>query len=147
MEQVEGFLQVCLLSTGAQHRHVSAQATLAHMQGERDYTQLRGPTGPLVYPAGFIYAYTSLHWLSGGGQIWPAQIAFAVFYLTSQASTLLPSKQIAEGPCLYVLRVSTPCSGAGDGAVHKVQGRAALGAMPTLPFKAAALHFPPPPLQ
>ena len=34
--------------------------------GERDYSQLRGDTGPLVYPAGFLYAFTVLKWVTGG---------------------------------------------------------------------------------
>ena len=56
------------------------------LQGERDYRALKGPTGPLVYPAGFLYVYTALHWLSKGGHILPAQIIFAVLYLLTQAS-------------------------------------------------------------
>jgi alpha-1,3-mannosyltransferase len=47
---------------------------LAYMQevegwlgGELDYTKLRGSTGPLVYPAGFVYLYAALRWLVGGG--------------------------------------------------------------------------------
>jgi|SaaInlV_125m_DNA_1040241.scaffolds.fasta_scaffold25203_1 alpha-1,3-mannosyltransferase len=30
------------------------------LQGERDYTKLKGDTGPLVYPAGFVYLYAVL---------------------------------------------------------------------------------------
>ncbi|CAM9902486.1 unnamed protein product, partial [Hapterophycus canaliculatus] len=28
------------------------------LSGERNYLNLRGDTGPLVYPAGFVYAYS-----------------------------------------------------------------------------------------
>ena len=37
------------------------------VDGEYDYTLLRGDTGPLVYPAGFLYVYAALRWLTGGG--------------------------------------------------------------------------------
>ena len=30
------------------------------LRGERDYTKLEGDTGPLVYPAGFVYLYAIL---------------------------------------------------------------------------------------
>ena len=36
------------------------------MQGERDYTKLQGDTGPLVYPAGFVYLYSWLKHVTGG---------------------------------------------------------------------------------
>lgn len=58
------------------------------LQGERDYQQIKGGTGPLVYPAGFLYLYTALRWLTGGGSILPAQILFAVLYLLNQAVVL-----------------------------------------------------------
>ena len=32
-----------------------------------DYTQLKGDTGPLVYPAGFVWLYGVLRWISMGG--------------------------------------------------------------------------------
>lgn len=35
-------------------------------QGERDYAQLKGGTGPLVYPAGFVYLFAWLKTLTGG---------------------------------------------------------------------------------
>lgn len=37
-----------------------------------------------MYPAGFLYFYSALYWLTGGGRIVPAQIAFIVLYLSTQ---------------------------------------------------------------
>ena len=34
------------------------QEVTGFLEGERDYYNLRGDTGPLVYPAGFVYAYS-----------------------------------------------------------------------------------------
>ncbi|RWW79097.1 hypothetical protein BHE74_00012640 [Ensete ventricosum] len=34
--------------------------------GERHYTKLKGDTGPLVYPAGFLYVYSAIKFLTGG---------------------------------------------------------------------------------
>ena len=56
-------------------------------QGERDYEQIKGGTGPLVYPAGFLYLYTALRWLTGAAVL-PAQLLFALFYLANQALVL-----------------------------------------------------------
>lgn len=41
--------------------------------GERDYGNLKGDTGPLVYPAGFLYLYSAVQNLTGG-QVYPAQV-------------------------------------------------------------------------
>ena len=54
------------------------------LQGERDYSQIKGQTGPLVYPAGFLYVYTVLAWLTKGGQIALGQIIFTMLYLINQ---------------------------------------------------------------
>lgn len=34
--------------------------------GERDYKELRGGTGPIVYPAGHLYIFTALQQFTGG---------------------------------------------------------------------------------
>jgi hypothetical protein len=50
MEEVEGFLE-----------------------GELDYAQLKGGTGPLVYPAGFVYIFSCIRWFTGA-DIFKAQV-------------------------------------------------------------------------
>ena len=37
-------------------------------------------------PAGFVYTYSALRWLTNGGNIWLGQCLFAVLYLLTQAS-------------------------------------------------------------
>ena len=36
------------------------------LEGERDYMLLAGSTGPLVYPAGFVYLFSALKFVTGG---------------------------------------------------------------------------------
>lgn len=50
MEEVEGFLG-----------------------GELDYMKLKGGTGPLVYPAGFVYLFSAIRWITNGS-VFPAQV-------------------------------------------------------------------------
>ena len=58
------------------------QQVSLYLVGERDYTLLKGDTGPLVYPAGHVYIYSALYWLTDGGErIDVAQWAFGVVYL------------------------------------------------------------------
>ncbi|XP_056148995.1 dol-P-Man:Man(5)GlcNAc(2)-PP-Dol alpha-1,3-mannosyltransferase isoform X1 [Lampris incognitus] len=52
------------------------------INGTYDYTQLEGDTGPLVYPAGFVYIFTALYYITNHGvNIRLGQYLFAVFYL------------------------------------------------------------------
>nr|XP_020451393.1 dol-P-Man:Man(5)GlcNAc(2)-PP-Dol alpha-1,3-mannosyltransferase [Monopterus albus] len=52
------------------------------INGTYDYTQLKGDTGPLVYPAGFVYIFTALYYITSHGvNIRLGQYIFAVFYL------------------------------------------------------------------
>ncbi|KAK7284659.1 hypothetical protein RJT34_19409 [Clitoria ternatea] len=57
------------------------------LDGERDYRNLKGDTGPLVYPAGFLYIYSAFHYLTQG-QVYPAQILFGVLYIINLAIVL-----------------------------------------------------------
>ncbi|KAH7836766.1 hypothetical protein Vadar_005388 [Vaccinium darrowii] len=50
------------------------------LDGERDYMNLKGDTGPLVYPAGFLYIYSAVEFVTGG-QVYPAQILFGILYI------------------------------------------------------------------
>ncbi|XP_022258800.1 dol-P-Man:Man(5)GlcNAc(2)-PP-Dol alpha-1,3-mannosyltransferase-like isoform X2 [Limulus polyphemus] len=52
------------------------------VNGTLDYTKLEGDTGPLVYPAGFVYIFLVLYYLTGRGtNIHVAQYVFALLYL------------------------------------------------------------------
>jgi len=56
------------------------------MNGTRDYSQLKGDTGPLVYPAGFVWVYSVLYWVtSQGTNVRLAQHLFSLLYVTNLA--------------------------------------------------------------
>ena len=64
-----------------------------YVSGERNYENLGGGTGPLVYPAGFVYVYSALYWLVGGlvrgtsaAGIGFAQRVFVLIYIANQAA-------------------------------------------------------------
>lgn len=57
------------------------------LAGERDYKNLKGGTGPLVYPAGFVYLYAFLKKVTLGS-VRPAQWFFAGVYLATHAVVL-----------------------------------------------------------
>ncbi|EFX05650.1 alpha-mannosyltransferase [Grosmannia clavigera kw1407] len=59
--------------------------------GERDYTQMKGGTGPLVYPGAHVYTYSVL------------------YYLTDQGSNILLAQQIFAGLYLFTLAVVMRC--------------------------------------
>ncbi|XP_076907669.1 dol-P-Man:Man(5)GlcNAc(2)-PP-Dol alpha-1,3-mannosyltransferase-like [Bidens hawaiensis] len=52
------------------------------IEGERDYSNLKGDTGPLVYPAGFLYIYSAIQYVTGGN-VYPAQILFGFLYIVN----------------------------------------------------------------
>jgi alpha-1,3-mannosyltransferase len=58
------------------------------LEGEYDYRNIRGDTGPLVYPAGFLYLFVVLQWFTNR-HIPTAQFIFWVFYLLTQGIVLV----------------------------------------------------------
>eukprot|EP00903_Cladosiphon_okamuranus_P014457 g13413.t1 len=59
------------------------QEVKGFLDGERDYRNLRGDTGPLVYPAGFVYVYSMLYWITDRGEdIATAQYLFMGLYVS-----------------------------------------------------------------
>ena len=56
------------------------------LNGTLDYNELNGSTGPLVYPAGFVYIYSALYNITDSGRnIVLAQYIFAIIYIASLA--------------------------------------------------------------
>ena len=54
--------------------------------GERDYINIKGGTGPLVYPAVHLYIYRLLYAVTDQGRdIFAAQVIFALLYLVTLA--------------------------------------------------------------
>ena len=43
------------------------QEVKGFLDGERNYMNLKGDTGPLVYPAGFVYIFSLLYYLTQEG--------------------------------------------------------------------------------
>ncbi|KAG0570339.1 hypothetical protein KC19_6G155100 [Ceratodon purpureus] len=58
------------------------------LAGERNYAEIHGDTGPLVYPAGFLYIYSGIQYITGGA-VFPAQILFGVLYVINLGLVLL----------------------------------------------------------
>jgi hypothetical protein len=57
-----------------------------YMAGERDYTKIKGGTGPLVYPAAHVYTYAALYQVTDNGtNILRAQYIFAALYMVTLA--------------------------------------------------------------
>ena len=57
-----------------------------YLAGERDYINIKGGTGPLVYPAAHVYIYWALYHITNKGtNILMAQRIFGVLYLGTLA--------------------------------------------------------------
>lgn len=92
------------------------KTTHPHLQGELDYAKLKGDTGPLVYPAGFVYLFAALRRLTGGsvvaaqvrwrGRPWLARAARPRQCLCCSSSRIFPSM----GGCLVSVSPSACCT-------------------------------------
>ena len=82
------------------------QQVSQYRNGERDYTLIKGSTGPLVYPAAHLYIYNLLYFLTDGGKnILLAQCIFGGVYL-SVLGVVMACYRMAQ-----VLPVPLPPSG------------------------------------
>jgi alpha-1,3-mannosyltransferase len=71
--------------------------------GELDYINIKGSTGPLVYPAGFLYIFSALKALCGGGSnIASAQLVFIGIYAINSLVVLLTYRR-AQLPALSAI--------------------------------------------
>lgn len=78
------------------------QQIALYQAGERDYTAIKGDTGPLVYPASHVYIYSFLYELTNKGQdIELGQYIFAGIYIATLIVVL--SCYIKAGAPPYLL--------------------------------------------
>jgi alpha-1,3-mannosyltransferase len=73
--------------------------------GELDYVKLQGDTGPLVYPAGFVYIFSALRSITGrdADSIRVAQFIFMIVYILNLTVVLLIYKRTKPGKPWIVL--------------------------------------------
>lgn len=82
------------------------QQVSLYISGERDYTLIKGSTGPLVYPAAHVYVYTILYYLTDGGRdVFYGQILFMIIYITALGMVMLCYQQAGAPPYLFPLLV------------------------------------------
>lgn len=71
-----------------------------YVDGERDYTLIKGGTGPLVYPAAHVYIYWILYHVTDKGKnILLAQRIFGVLYLATIAVVMACYRRVKVQPC------------------------------------------------
>ncbi|KAJ2585548.1 dolichyl-P-Man:Man(5)GlcNAc(2)-PP-dolichol alpha-1,3-mannosyltransferase, partial [Coemansia sp. RSA 1722] len=76
------------------------------LDGERNYLNLEGDTGPLVYPAGFVWIYQVLFRItSSGSNIRLAQYIFVAIYIATLTVVMAIFKTARVPPVLLVLLV------------------------------------------
>lgn len=82
------------------------QQVSLYISGERDYTLIKGSTGPLVYPAAHVYFYAFLYYLTDEGwDIFSGQILFAGMYIVALGLVMLCYRQAGAPPYLFPLLV------------------------------------------
>jgi len=70
------------------------QQVAQYVAGERNYSKIRGDTGPLVYPAAHVYIYRLLYDVTDQGtDIRFAQYLFGVLYLLTLALVMACYRQ------------------------------------------------------
>ncbi|KAJ5973416.1 hypothetical protein N7481_010626 [Penicillium waksmanii] len=82
------------------------QQVKLYLDGERNYPSIEGSTGPLVYPAGHVYIYALLYYITDQGRdILLGQIIFAAIYLATLIIVIACYRQVQAPPYLFPLLV------------------------------------------
>ncbi|KAL0237782.1 hypothetical protein GEMRC1_012256 [Eukaryota sp. GEM-RC1] len=72
--------------------------------GVKDYPLMRGDTGPLVYPAGFVYLYSLFYYITNGGaNFLPIQYLFAFLSLLTLLIVSLLLRMCNLPPAILLL--------------------------------------------
>lgn len=106
------------------------------IDGQRDYSKIRGGTGPLVYPAAHVYIYRALYALTDHGRdILTAQLLFAVLYLCTLALVMACYRRAKVSEHPNVEEYTCPCHGVGLSVMVLRRGTA-ICLSPPGPFEA-----------
>ncbi|KAL9102979.1 MAG: hypothetical protein Q9163_001932 [Psora crenata] len=74
--------------------------------GERDYANIKGQTGPLVYPAGHVMIYDALYRITDeGSNIFRAQCIFTLVYLAALSVVMACYRKAKAPPYLFALLI------------------------------------------
>ncbi|KAH9981353.1 ALG3 protein-domain-containing protein [Lactifluus volemus] len=77
-----------------------------YLDGERDYSSISGPTGPLVYPAGHVYIHALLYWLTDAGRnLALLQQIYAFLYTVSLILSCAIYRRAVALHSIFVLRL------------------------------------------
>jgi len=80
------------------------QQVSLYIKGERNYYNIEGDTGPLVYPGLHVYIYRLLYALTNHGtSIFTAQIIFTILYLGTLAVVMACYRQAKVSLCTLAL--------------------------------------------
>ena len=128
-----------------------------YVSGERDYTMIKGDTGPLVYPAGHVYIHKFLYDLtSQGTNILLAQCIFGAVYIVNEALAMWCYYEAEV--CLHIPCLSPILSVRLEDCPHNhfeekrtrhelIFQDTTLPPTPPDPLQTPPQHLPPPPLQ
>jgi alpha-1,3-mannosyltransferase len=103
-------LVCCLIVTFVVYTEIDWVAYMQEVEGflsgELDYLKLKGDTGPLVYPAGFVYLFSVLYWITGNGSnIILAQWMWAGLYLAVTGIVMKLYQRAGAPPMLMVFLI------------------------------------------
>ncbi|RBR21561.1 uncharacterized protein FIESC28_04829 [Fusarium coffeatum] len=78
------------------------------ISGERDYTKIKGDTGPLVYPAAHVYTFTGLYHITDEGKdIFLAQQIFGVLQVTRELITIWFTNVAQVPPYMFIFLIAS----------------------------------------